>query len=85
MIQHYGLWDQISVSGHSENQLVEYIDFLQDVLVHPVRVQDGFYVAPTNPGWGLEFDAEFIQRHRYPEGEVWAERDPKHKGVLFEV
>ena len=35
MIQHYGMWDQIAVAGHSDTQLVEYIDFLQDTVEHP--------------------------------------------------
>jgi len=38
MIQHYGVWDQIAVSGHSDTQLVEYIDFLQDAVQHPVAI-----------------------------------------------
>ena len=55
MIQHYGMWDQIAVTGHSDTQLVEYIDFLQEAVAQPVQVRDGRYVAPTAPGWGLEF------------------------------
>ncbi|MEM9366455.1 MAG: enolase C-terminal domain-like protein [Planctomycetota bacterium] len=85
MIQHYGMWDQIAVAGHSESQLVEYIDFLQDSVKHPVAVREGCYVAPTAPGWGLEFLPDFINRHRFPDGEVWASRSPSKKGALFEA
>ena len=55
MIQHYGLWDQIAVSGHSDTQLVEYIDFLQEASVHPVKTKEGRYLTPRARGWGLEF------------------------------
>ena len=85
MIQHYGIWDQIAVSGHSETQFVEYIDFLQEAVEHPVAVRDGCYVTPTAPGWGLEFLPDFIDQHRFPDGAAWKDRDPLKKGAAFEV
>ena len=85
MIQHYGMWDQIAVTGNSDTQLVEYIDFLQDAVEHPVEVRDGCYVTPTAPGWGLEFRPEFIAQHRYPEGVQWKDRPTQKKGVQFEA
>ena len=85
MIQHYGMWDQIAVSGHSDTQLVEYIDFLQDAVEQPVEVRDGRYVTPTATGWGLEFLPGFIEQHRFPEGDVWKTRGPLKKGVTYEV
>ena len=75
MIRHYAIWDQTSVSMTREGRLVEYINFLQDdVFLAPVAVQDGHYIAPEGPGWGLEMKAEFIERHRYPNGEIWRHR-----------
>ncbi len=85
MIAHYGMWDQIAVSGQGETQLVEYIDFLQEAVEHPVQVRDGCYVAPAAPGWGLEFLPDFIERHRYPDGEVWKSRPPEKQGTAFEA
>jgi len=85
MIQHYGLWDQISVAGHSDTQMVEYIDFLQEAVAHPVRVQNGRYVTPTALGWGLEFLPEFIEEHRFPNGPIWKDRSSSKKGATYEV
>ena len=85
MIQHYGMWDQIAVSGHSNTQFIEYIDFLQEAVEHPVSMSDGCYGAPTAAGWGLEFLPEFIDRHRFPDGEAWKNRSPMKKGAAFEV
>lgn len=85
MIQHYGIWDQIAVAGHSDTQLIEYIDFLQEAIEHPVQVRAGCYVTPTVPGWGLEFLPDFIQRHQFPDGKVWRTRDPNRKGTRFEA
>jgi len=85
MIQQYGMWDQIAVSGHSDTQLIEYIDFLQESVERPVEVRDGCYVTPTAPGWGLEFLPEFIAKHSFPDGEVWKPRDANRKGAAFEL
>ena len=85
MIQQYGMWDQIAVSGHSDTQLIEYIDFLQEAVEQPVEVRDGCYVTPTAPGWGLEFLPDFIEKHSFPDGEVWKSRDANRKGAAFEL
>jgi L-fuconate dehydratase len=53
----------------SEGRWLEYLEFLQDgVFLHPLRVQDGCYVLPSAPGWGLEMEDEFVARYRYPMG-----------------
>ena len=85
MIRHFAIWDQICVAGHSNTQLVEYIDFLQDgVFENPVEISNGAYVLPSNPGWGLEMDHEFIENHIYPNGSVWKDRQ-ENSGVTFLV
>lgn len=84
MIQHYGMWDQIAVSGHSDTQLVEYIDFLQEAVEHPVEMKNGHYATPTAPGWGLEFHSEFLIDHSFPNGKVWKDRPANKCGAKFE-
>jgi len=84
MIQHYGMWDQVAVSGHSDTQLVEYIDFLQEAVKHPVEVRDGCYATPTAAGWGLEFLPEFLSEHTFPSGGAWESRPAERKGAAFE-
>ena len=75
MIVHYAIWDQVKVASHSEGQLVEYLEFLQDdVFEFPVLVKDGNYVTPEAHGWGLEMHKEFFDSHIYPTGKVWNER-----------
>jgi L-fuconate dehydratase len=76
MIQHYALWDQIAVSAHSKNQVVEYLNFLQDeVFVAPIAMAEGAYVAPNTAGWGLEMQRDFVVSHTYPTGSVWQGRE----------
>lgn len=76
MIPHYALWDQICVAAHSDGQVVEHVHFLQDeVFIKPVRLEQGAYVTPTAPGWGLEMHADFAKKHTYPTGSVWVGRE----------
>ena len=75
MIVHYAIWDQVKVASHSKDQIVEYIEFLQDgVFKHPIQVKDGHYVTPNSFGWGLEMHEEFFNDHIYPTGKVWKDR-----------
>lgn len=76
MIQHYAMWDQICVAAHSNTQVVEYLNFLQDdVFIRPIQISNGAYVAPTVPGWGLEMYPDFVEKHIYPTGSVWQGRE----------
>ena len=83
MIQHYAIWDQIAVSAKSDTQVVEYLNFLQDeVFLHPVTMENGAYILPQVPGWGLEMTESFVERHAYPTGKVWQGREASG-GVTF--
>lgn len=83
MIQHYALWDQICVAGHSDTQVVEYLNFLQEeVFLQPIQITNGAYVAPSIPGWGLEMYPEFVEDHTYPTGSIWQGRE-ESGGITF--
>ena len=83
MIQHYAMWDQIWVAAHSDTQVVEYLNFLQDdVFIEPIKIRNGAYVAPTVPGWGLEMSPDFVEKHTYPTGSVWQGRE-ESGGITF--
>ena len=75
MIVHYAIWDQVKVASHSDNQVVEYIEFLQDnVFLNPIQVKNGHYVSPSSFGWGLEMEEDFFNDHKYPTGSIWKDR-----------
>ena len=75
MIIHYAIWDQVMVAKNSENQVVEYLEFLQEeVFINPIKVKDGHYVIPKVHGWGLEMHEEFFKSHIYPTGDIWKDR-----------
>jgi len=53
----------------SEGRWLEYLEFLQQgVFKHPLEVNNGHYVLPVAPGWGLEMEEDFVARYRYPDG-----------------
>ena len=53
----------------SQDRVLEYLEFLQaGVFLNPLQVRDGRYVLPSAPGWGLEMEADFVARYRYPDG-----------------
>jgi L-fuconate dehydratase len=75
MIVHYAIWDQVKVASHSDNQVVEYIEFLQDdVFLNPIQVKNGHYVSPSTFGWGIEMQENFFNDHIYPTGNIWKDR-----------
>ena len=75
MIVHYAIWDQVKVASNSDNQVVEYIEFLQDdVFLNPIQVKNGHYVSPRAFGWGLEMQEDFFNDHIYPTGSIWKNR-----------
>ena len=74
LVQHLAAWDQIAVSARSDLQLVEYTEILQESFVSPINVQNGYYRLPETAGYGIELKSDAIDRHSFPDGEVWAVR-----------
>jgi len=87
MIRHYSLWDQIVVSADSNGRFVEYLDFLQDeVFETPVVVRMVVILSLPNRVGGLEMKSDFMDKHRFPSGSVWADSRflPRHFTREFE-
>ena len=71
-VQHLAIFDYVSVSGSLENRVCEYVDHLHEHFVDPVRVVDGRYSAPLQPGYSAEMNADSVRTYEYPSGPVWA-------------
>jgi L-fuconate dehydratase len=70
-VQHLSLFDYVAVSADLDDRVLEYVDHLHEHFRFPVVVQDGSYVAPTEPGYSAELLPESIAAHRFPTGTVW--------------
>lgn len=84
-ILHYGAWDQIAVAASRDNRVVEWIDFLEEAMVNPVRISDGYYCLPSQAGWGTELKPDFVAQYTYPDGPFWSARPDHLKGPRFEA
>ncbi|MDX2600711.1 L-fuconate dehydratase [Streptomyces caniscabiei] len=74
MVQHLSMFDYIAVSATTENRVIEYVDHLHEHFTDPVRITDGHYLPPTQPGLSAQMHPESLKEYLYPDGPVWAAR-----------
>ncbi len=72
-VQHLAFFDYISVSGSTENRVVEWVDHLHEHFRDPAIVRDGHYLAPTAPGYSIEMLPESLDEFAFPHGPGWAD------------
>lgn len=75
-VQHLSMIDYVQLSADIGERVIEYVDHLHEHFEDPCRVEDGAYLAPTQPGFGVKMLADSVDRYRYPSGEVWQARRP---------
>ncbi|PRY52864.1 L-fuconate dehydratase [Knoellia remsis] len=61
--QHLSMFDFVALSGETDGRFIEYVDHLHEHFVTPVRIEDGHYVTPTEPGAGTEMLASSITEY----------------------
>ncbi|XP_078147580.1 mitochondrial enolase superfamily member 1 isoform X3 [Centroberyx gerrardi] len=71
LVQHLILFDYISVSANLNNRMCEYVDHLHEHFTSPVVIRNAHYMTPKDPGYSCEMLESSVQRHQYPEGDVW--------------
>ncbi|HEV2709302.1 MAG TPA: enolase C-terminal domain-like protein [Edaphobacter sp.] len=71
-VQHLSAFDFLSVSASLENRVIEFVDHLHEHFVDPVRIKDGHYLLPEQPGYSIEIREESLTRFAFPEGEAWS-------------
>lgn len=71
MVQHLQMWDYVSLSGTTENRMIEFVDQQHEHFVNPAIVQKAHYIAPEAPGYSTELREESILDYEYPTGRKW--------------
>ncbi|CAM4532045.1 unnamed protein product [Leuciscus chuanchicus] len=71
LVQHLILFDYISVSASLSNRMCEYVDHLHEHFKSPTIIRNAHYIPPVDPGFSCEMLEESVQKHQYPDGEVW--------------
>jgi galactonate dehydratase len=46
------------------------VDWVADLLVDPIPVEDGFVAVPDGPGFGIELDMDVVEEHAYTGDQV---------------
>lgn len=82
LVQHLSVFDYVAVSGSLERRLTEYVDHLHEHFVDPVRVLNGHYVLPSQPGYSAELRPETIERYQYPHGSYWLGRSVQEETAV---
>ena len=70
-VQHLSAFDYLRVSATLENRVTEFVDHLHEHFVDPVRVSNGRYLLPAQPGYSIEVFPETMRDYSYPNGKVW--------------
>jgi L-fuconate dehydratase len=70
-VQHLSMFDYICVSASFENRVVEFVDHLHEHFLDPVRMRNGRYMPPSQPGYSIQIKPESLNDYRFPDGPVW--------------
>lgn len=70
-VQHLAAFDFLRVSATLDDRVVEFVDHLHEHFVDPVRVRNGHYLLPQQPGYSIEIFPETLRDYSYPDGRIW--------------
>ncbi len=70
-VQHLSIFDYIAVSASLENRITEYVDHLHEHFVFPVKIRNGRYLPPLEPGYSIEMKESSLVYYEYPTGDAW--------------
>ncbi|GAB3561365.1 enolase C-terminal domain-like protein [Spelaeicoccus albus] len=71
LVQHFSFFDYAVVSQTRENRMIEFVDHLHEHMATPVRLNQGRYEAPSQPGTGAEIKPDSVTKWTYPVGAGW--------------
>jgi L-fuconate dehydratase len=70
-VQHLSFFDAAAVRVADEGRMIEHAAHLHEHFVDPIRIADGRYLAPDQPGFSVEIKPESIAAFSYPNGSEW--------------
>ncbi len=77
MVQHLSMADFVAISGSMASRRIEYVDHLHEHFVEPVRIRDGRYLAPAEPGFGAAMHEASLSAYDFQTGAVWTTRSDR--------
>ncbi|MBI3830071.1 MAG: L-fuconate dehydratase [Planctomycetes bacterium] len=70
-VQHLQMWDYCCVSASTQDRLVEYVDHLHEHFEDPVRMRNGHYLPPVQPGYSIQMKPASLNEYEFPSGKAW--------------
>ena len=64
-VQHMSMIDYVAISGKKDDRRIEFVDHLHEHFVDPCTVENGVYLAPTNPGFSIEIKTESLKQFEF--------------------
>ena len=58
-----------SIPNVAPMEFVTGIEWRDEIIAEPLRVEDSCIVLPEGPGWGVELDMEGVEKHRWRGGD----------------
>jgi L-fuconate dehydratase len=71
MVQHLAMFDYVALSGTQQDRFIEFVDHLHEHFEVPVRVRNGRYLAPSEPGAGARMHPASVEAFSFPHGTAW--------------
>lgn len=58
-----------SIPNVAPMELVTGIDWRDEIITAPLKVEEGYLLLPEGPGWGIELDMDGVEKHRWRPGD----------------
>ena len=71
-VQHLSIFDYICVGASLDQRILEYVDHLHEHFVDPVRIENGRYMPPEQPGYSITMKPESLDAYEFPNGPIWS-------------
>jgi L-fuconate dehydratase len=71
LTQHISLFDYVCAGASLEGRMLEYVDHLHEHFLDPVRMRDGRYVPPEQPGYSAAIRGDSLDEFEFPGGSAW--------------
>ena len=70
-VQHISFFDAAAVAAEGEGRMIEHAGHLHEHFVDPIRIRNGRYLAPEQPGYSVEMKAVSREEYAFPHGSGW--------------
>jgi len=70
-VQHLSVFDFLAIACTMEDRVIEYVDYLHEHFVDPVRIERGRYMLPQRPGYSAEIFPSSLETYSFPNGQAW--------------